>query len=159
MAVSHKDWELQNSRYWKRSRFCDLDRHPDRSCCNSCPQKSYKQRTWKNWLVPGHTKRKNQYTFTRKQVEKTNKRWLIEVLPKKLRAKIKSKLRNFCRSRHQKTLNTRLRAIWMRGRNFVSHWKSLEKLKRYLPMSSTFFCPIFSPSFVNKMALSTNRVL
>ena len=32
----------------------------------------------------------------------------------------------------------------------MSHWKSLEQLKTYLPMSSTFFCPNFSSPFVNK---------
>ena len=40
----------------------------------------------------------------------------------------------------------------------MSHWKSLEQLKTYLPGSSTFFCPQFSSPFVNKMALSTSRV-
>ena len=32
---------------------------------------------------------------------------------------------------YKKPLNTRVRAIWTRGRNFVSHWKSLEQLKTY----------------------------
>ena len=41
----------------------------------------------------------------------------------------------------------------------MSHWKSLEQLKTYLLMSSTVFCPQFSSQFVNKMALSTSRVL
>ena len=67
------------------------------------------------------------------------------------RAKMKSKLRNFGRSRNKKKLNTRLRAFWTHGRNFVSHWKSLQQLKTYLPMSSTFFCPNFSSPFVNKI--------
>ena len=36
--------------------------------------KSYKQRIWKNWLIPvNSTKWKNQWTFTGKQVKKTSK--------------------------------------------------------------------------------------
>ena len=58
---------------------------------------------WKNWLVPvDNTKWKNQWTFTRKQVKKTSKRWQIWVFPRNLRAKMKSKLRHFCRSRNKK---------------------------------------------------------
>ena len=59
----------------------------------------------------------------------------------------------------KKILNTRLRAIWTRGSNFASYWKSLEQLKTNLSMSSTFFCPNFSSPFVDKMALSTSRVM
>ena len=86
-----------------------------------------------------------------KENEQTLANWAP---PKMLRAEMKSKLRNFCKSRNLKTLNTRLRAIWMRGGNFVSYWKSLEQLQTNLPMSSTLFCPDFSSPFVNKMALS-----
>ena len=47
---------------------------------------------------------------------KENKQTLANLSPaeeatSRIRAKMKSKLRNFCRSRNQKTLNTRLRAI------------------------------------------------
>ena len=42
--MSQKDWKQTNSRIWlarswPRSRFSHLDRHLQRSCCNSCPQK------------------------------------------------------------------------------------------------------------------------
>ena len=47
---------------------------------------------------------------------KENKQTLANLSPaeeatSRIRAKMKSKLRNFCKSRNQKTLNTRLRAI------------------------------------------------
>ena len=51
----------------------------------------------------------------------------------------KSKLRNFGRSRNKKTLNTRLRAIWTRGRN-------CESLKESRAIEYT--CQRARPSFV-----------
>ena len=50
MAVSQKDWKQTNSRIWLAKVDLDrgldfpiytndLDRHLDRCCCNSCPQK------------------------------------------------------------------------------------------------------------------------
>ena len=53
----------------------------------------------------------------------------------------------------QKSKNTQYKT-----KSDLKPWKSLEQLKTYLPMSSTFFCPNFSSPFVNKIALSTNRV-
>ena len=71
------------NRSWPRFRFSHLDRHLDRSCCNSCPQKIGL------FLLIIYTKWKNQSTFMRKQVKKTSKRWQIWVLPRKLQAKMK----------------------------------------------------------------------
>ena len=81
----------------KRSRFS----HLDRSCCNSCSKKVSNKEYEKIGLflfiiLNGRINRPL-------RGRRKRKRWLIWVLPKKLRAKMKSKLRNFSRSRNQKT--------------------------------------------------------
>ena len=78
----------------------------------------------------------------RERAGKENEQTLANMCPaEEATCKDDVEIEKYLQVQKQKTLNTRLRAIWTRGINFVSHWKSLEQLKSYLPMSSTFFCP------------------
>ena len=110
--------------------------------------------TRKNWLFPvNNTKWKNQLTFTRKQVKKTSKRWQIWVLPRKLRGRMKSKWRNFCRNTQYKT-KSNLNA-W---KKFCESLKESRAIENLPANELDLLSPNFSSPFVKKMALSMSRV-
>ena len=99
-----------------------------------------------------------------KEAVKENEQTLTNLSPaeEKLLAKMKSKLRNFCRSRNQSNTQYKTKSdlnAWKKFCELLKESRAIENI--YPPMSSTFYSPDFSSRSVRnkQMALSASWVL
>ena len=106
MAVSQKDWKQPNRRIWLAK--IDIDRGRVLTfALKKLQTKKYEQiGLFLLEILNGRTSRQRGNLAS-----KENKQTLaIWVQPRKLRAKMKSVLRSFCKHRNPETLSTKLRA-------------------------------------------------